>query len=33
VLVVPAQYVVYLIAGAPAREAFSSPQRAWVKVT
>jgi hypothetical protein len=33
VLVVPAQYFVYLIAGAPAREALASPRRAWVKVT
>jgi hypothetical protein len=32
VLVVPAQYFVYLIAGAPAREALASPRRAWVKV-
>ena len=32
VLVVPAQYVVYLIAGAPAREAVASPQRALVRV-
>ena len=32
VLVVPAQYVVYLIAGAPAREALASPRCAWVKV-
>jgi hypothetical protein len=33
VLVVPAQYFVYLVAGAPAREALASPRRAWVKVT
>jgi hypothetical protein len=33
VLVVPAQYFVYLIAGAPAREALASPRRAWVRVT
>ena len=32
VLVVPAQYFLYLIAGAPAREALASPRRAWVKV-
>ena len=32
VLVVPAQYFVYLIAGAPAREALASPRRALVKV-
>jgi hypothetical protein len=32
-LVVPAQYFVYVIAGAPAREALSSPQRVWLKVT
>jgi len=33
VLIVPAQYFVYLIAGAPAREALASPRRAWVRVT
>lgn len=32
-LIVPAQYFVYLIAGAPAREALASPRRAWVRVT
>jgi hypothetical protein len=32
-LVVPAQYFVCLIAGAPARAAIASPQRAWVRVT
>jgi hypothetical protein len=32
-LVVPAQYFVYLVAGAPAREAVASPERAWTRVT
>lgn len=32
-LVVPVQYFVYLIAGAPAREALGSPARAWLRVT
>jgi hypothetical protein len=33
VFVMPAQYFVYLLAGAPAREALGSPRRALVRVT
>jgi hypothetical protein len=32
-LVAPAQYFVYLVAGAPAREALASPRRLWLRVT
>lgn len=32
VLIVPAQYFVYLVTGAPARLALVSPARAWVRV-
>jgi hypothetical protein len=31
-LVVPAQYFVYLVAAAPARQAVGSPERAWARV-
>ena len=32
-LVAPAQYFVYLVAGAPGREALASPRRLWLRVT
>ena len=33
VVVLPLQYVVYLVAGAPARKSIASSRRAWVIVT
>ena len=32
-LVAPAQYFVYLVAGAPGRQAVASPKRLWLRVT